>query len=146
MFFRWDATPHIEVEVSRDYLNQKWMKVGNAWIVHAPLHDKATFKRIDSLNALAVHLLPYWNDIFNAYGKQVRKDWSHCGCVTGHGDLGNRVYHVTVMCAMKVRRDFRLPILHGLQHANGDWVLGVEKTGDVLELSLIHISEPTRPY
>jgi hypothetical protein len=131
VFLRWDATPHIEVEVSRDYLNQQWMKVDNEWIVYTPLRD--TFRLIDSINALADHLLPYWNGVFNAYGAGVRKTWSHYGMVTGHGDLGNKVYYVTVMCALQVRRDRGMPILFGLQHANGDWALGIEKTGDLLE-------------
>lgn len=123
--------PEVWYSVPREYLQQPWVKIGNLWQVHSPLPD--TFRILDGIVALAEDLLPFWDDVFSKHGARVRKTWSYFGAVHGWGDLGNKVYHLAVMCALRVRRHKRLPALHHLQDCYGHWVLNVKKTGDVLE-------------
>ena len=135
----WDDTRRKdEVVDPQAFLTEEWEASRlepSKWTVYKPLQD--TFQFLPSLVALATIYLPWWEEVFEAYGRATRKLWSYNGFVTGGTegyDFGNKVYHLALLCAVQLRKDRGLRPLTGLhQEIDGTWRLNPEKGGDILE-------------
>lgn len=112
-----------EYAVTSQYLDQAWYRDGNG---HWQILGVRRISFMAALRYLAIQLLPWWEEVHWRYSKAERKAWSHIG-ETFQGDVGNRVYHLTIQLALEVRRR------HGLGELWTIEGLGQEAAGDVLE-------------